>query len=551
MITVSAVQALGLLGLYLAASHDVWPASEPATAFPAWTVVLVAPLMLILALERDNGPRLGALVGGFAAALGALGAYVGIQAEPSSEVPAGSIGFWFVLSMAVVAFKGLIYLQPLANREPVNYARLFTYSWRDFLTAALAAAFVGGVALIFVLWAGLFSVVDVTLFAELFVEPAFLIPVLAVSFGLGAVIFRRLSGTIDGITQLLDGLFRLLLPLLMAVVLAFLATLPFVGLAPLWATGSGTSVLLWLGALVLFCCNAVFQTGRTSTLYPSAVRVLIAAGVLAIPAIVGLGGYGLWLRVLQYGWTVERCWAALVAVLLAALSLGYLAGVVRYRLQWPRALARVNTGVGVAMLVTLLVANSPLMDFRKVSLASQTGRVERGELTWSTFDHFYAWRHLGRPAYLLRQELLAGAAQDDDELRLLVERPRPLAAARPVNATALGSNIVLRPAGLVVPEDLKWLVEQSVMGSQGLGFVLIGQDLDGDDEDEYALLAHQDGRLSHAVAYFRSAPGQGWMGRPLTASEVPADVDLTQGSIRTLPSSVRDLEVDGLRLRVR
>ena len=46
------------------------------------------------------------------------------------------------------------------------------------------------------------------------------------------LIFRHLVNLIDGITGLLEGLMRLLLPLAVAVVVIFLATLPFTGLAP-------------------------------------------------------------------------------------------------------------------------------------------------------------------------------------------------------------------------------------------------------------------------------------------------------------------------------
>ena len=62
---------------------------------------------------------------------------------------------------------------------------------------------------------------------------------------------------------------RLLLPLVLAVVAAFLVALPFTGLAPLWGTGNGTALLMALNALALFFVNAAYQTGEKSPYPPS------------------------------------------------------------------------------------------------------------------------------------------------------------------------------------------------------------------------------------------------------------------------------------------
>ena len=96
---------------------------------------------------------------------------------------------------------------------------------------------------------------------------------------MGVLIFRHLVNLIDGITGLLEGLMRLLLPLVVVIVLA---TLPFTGLAPLWETGNGTGLLLWLNALVQFSINAVCQTGRDPP-YPPAVHRALCPGIALLP----------------------------------------------------------------------------------------------------------------------------------------------------------------------------------------------------------------------------------------------------------------------------
>ena len=125
-----------------------------------------------------------------------------------------------------------------------------------------------GVAALLALWAMLFLVIDIKFFEELFSKDWFLFPVLAVAFGIGVFVFRRLTGVIDSITNLLAGLMQLLLPLVILIMALFLAALPVTGLEILWETGKGTSLLLWLNAAVLFFINSVYQTGRQAP-YPA------------------------------------------------------------------------------------------------------------------------------------------------------------------------------------------------------------------------------------------------------------------------------------------
>lgn len=552
ILAISAVQGFALLAVYTAFDHNTWPSSDPSSFFPIWTLCIVPPALLVLTLDRNNVRRAVLLTALFSVVLGAVAWYVGWQVEPQPQVPMFNIAMIFALSIALACFKALIYLQQQANRAPLDYQVLFAYSWRNFLTAALALAFVGGVGLVLVLWAALFSAVGIDLFARWFTEAWFLIPVLSVSFGAAVVIFRNLTGTIDGITRLLEGLIRLLLPLLAVVLLIFLAVLPFAGLAPLWEAWSGTAILLWLAAFVLFSVNAVYQTGREEIRYPTSIQILVAVGIVTLPVVSGLSFYGLWLRVAQYGWTVERCWAGVVWLLLAGLSIGYAYGVVRHRLRWPHTLARVNTYAGLGLLLVLMLANSPFVDFRKISLRSQVNRVELGDLSWQQFDHFYAFRNLGRPAFALRQRLLSGVAANDAELRAMIEDPRPMRVAR-TSSDAVWEQMVFRPDPFDVPDELIPLVEGSVAPTAGAQFVMFKLDLDADGIDEYVLLSLVGQRVRRSVAFHRAQPDGDWQSRWLhpPQQEAGSAETILTGEIRTVEPAFDDLEIGGLRFEVR
>ena len=322
MILLSLLQGLALLMLWRALSNETWPAYVPAVNFPLWAIALVGPALLLFCLERENAARLAMPAGLVTVLFALLAVYVGWQASPYGAFPVSSLVLTAAVALLVAGFKALMYLQPYVRRDPWTYEVLFAWSWRNFMVGTLSAALAMAVWAIVALWAALFNLIGIEFFRDLFSNDWFLFPTLSVAFGFGVFIFRSLVHLIDRITELLEGLMRVLLPLVLTVVVLFLATLPFTGLAPLWATGHGTRLLLVLNAIALFFVNGVYQTGA-HTPYPPIVHRLLAPGVVLLPVVSALALSGMYLRVSQYGWTVERCWGTTVAVLFGMFSLGY------------------------------------------------------------------------------------------------------------------------------------------------------------------------------------------------------------------------------------
>ena len=344
------------------------------------------------------------------------------------------------------------------------------------------------------LWSMLFLAIDIRFFEELFSKDWFLFPVLAVAFGIGVYIFRRLTGVIDSITNLLAGLMQLLLPLVILIMVLFLAALPFTGLEILWETGKGTSLLLWLNAAVLFFINSVYQTGRQAP-YPALFQRLLCPGIALLPIVSALALYGLYLRIDQYGWTVARCWGMTAAVVLGMFSCGYLWGIIRRRWSWTEDLARVNIIMGWVVLALMLLGNSPLLDFRSISLASQLDRVNAGDIELSEFDFAYLQRHLARPGYLEMQTLVERLRASDPELAERISGNTGL--EQPDKGPAdFWRQIAFRPERFDVPPDLQTLVENSLSYTRQL---TVGQDKadkpGGDDVERSAQYTKVERRL--------------------------------------------------------
>ena len=540
MLAISSLQAAALFLLAQAEVAEIWPATQPHWSVPLWVLAIAWPVMLLLSIGTGPVRRPMAGAGAVAAVLALLGMYTGWQITPTTEpgevlfsagfpdgtratMPVGSIIAAMVISLGVAAFKALMYLQPLTAREPVTYAALFRQSWRNLLVAGLAWAMAVGVCLVLMMWAMLLSILGVRFFRIAFMEPRFFLPLLALGFGAGAFIFRGLEGTIDTLTRLIEGSLRLLLPLLVALLTAFLATLPFTGLDPLWDVGSGTGLLMALNVLALASLNAVYQTGERRP-YPLAVHRLVYAATVLLPVISGLALYGMALRIGQYGFTVERCWALSICALLALFSTGYAASIVWRRDAWQGSLARVNRAMGLVVLAVLLLANSPLMDFRKISLASQQARVARSEIELDQFDFYYARQHLGRPAWLWMEATLVEVEADDPRLAELIRNPRmamppefagAVAGAGGAGATAASfrERLVLRPEPFEIPAGLEphldeFLGQPRFFRTGGddpnLAPVLIAVDLDRDGTREYVLVASYFG----GARGFRMADGE-------------------------------------------
>ena len=558
MLALSFGQGLLLLFLSRAVDGETWPSQTPALNFPLWTFAVVWPGLLLLCLQAGNQLRALTLVSLGTALLLLPAAYVGWQASPVDAFPVNSLVAVFVATMIIACFKAVMHLQLWVTRTPLGYAALFTASWRNFLVVALSALLVGLVFAVLLVWGFLFAAIDTDFFPDILLEDWFLFPVLAVAFGAGVLVCRRLVHFVDGITRLLEGLMRLLLPLTAAIVLLFLAALPFAGLSALWATGQGTATLMWLNAFLLFFLNAVYQTGRTAP-YPRWAHRLLQPAIALLPILSGLALHGLYLRVDQYGWSLGRCWAFTICVLLALFSLGYAWIVIRRRDAWPRSLGRVNIRMGWLVFGLMILVNTPILDFRAISLSSQMARVEAGELDIREFDYRYAWRHLARPAHLKMQALInENTGKRPDLVRVI--KSASSSGEPPAPTTVPWARVLQRPEPFDLPPGLRSAIESYYAdavrprwGERGVP-VLLRLDLNADGAAEYVFLLVGLGtqRVSAECFYQQRGRWRRHTMRMVKAVRYGADLTkiLADGEISSVAPHYQDLRIGGLTFRM-
>jgi hypothetical protein len=245
-----------------------------------------------------------------------------------------------------------------------------------------------------------------------------------------------------------------------------------------------------------------------------------------------------------------------VWLILTLFAVGYVFGVLRRRDQWTLELARVNTGMGLVVLAILLLANSPVLDFRKLSIASQLARVEAGEIELREFDFLYARSHLARPGYLALEELKAQVGDNDPEVAALIEDPTEAMYRQP--ADVWWERVIYRPAAFEVPEGLRKQLTRDHQLAATIIPVLIRADLDESGEYEYVfaqLYGRGDGSESYfysvAQVYFRQ--GGGWTSMAAMIADLRTEFTLdgvTDGEISLEQSRYKDLHIGDVVLRM-
>ncbi|WP_340679551.1 DUF4153 domain-containing protein [Paraglaciecola sp.] len=420
MLLVALIQGILLMSLHQAIEFDYWPAQSPEWLLCFYTAALSGPLMLLLALEQDNAKAVIRWILPTNLVLSGLAFYVGTQALLVPELNLDQVLPLFICTTLVVCFKTLMYAQNFSHNTSLRYHLLFRYSWRNFLTLGLSLLFTLCVWILLELWAQLFKVIGIDFFEALFASKWFYYPILSLAFGFGVIIFRSQMQIIDTLTRIQQSLMKFLLIILSLVSLLFLATLPFTGLTLLWNTGSGSVLILTMQGLILFFLNAVYQDEPNSRPYPLIVHRFVYLTVALLPIYSVIVFYGLYQRIEQYGWTVDRAWGLVLWGIFGLFSLGYLWGIVKHKDNWLHHLSRVNVRMGLLVLTVMLLVNSPVLDFRKITVNSQLAKLTQNQLKPEDMDLHYFRYSLAQPGYLALQELKQQHT-DNVELQLKID----------------------------------------------------------------------------------------------------------------------------------
>lgn len=532
--SIGLAQGLVLYLLYLVADNDVWPATETLLFAPMLLVALFCPLLLVSALGHLTRRQVMLWVGGAAILIAALAVYdiwrMGTQLnlERRSHVAMPSPPFIAMLVAALFIAHALVLSGARDRRRIAAYTTYFDIAWKLGVQLAFSAFFVGITWLALQLGTTLFELVRLNFFAWVVRPPWFAIPVTAFAFSCAMHLTDVRPAIVQGIRGLLLMLASWILPVFTLFVAGFLASLPFTGLEPLWATRQAAAVLLCTDAALVILINAAWQNG--SAVVARIIRLSAQLASLLLVPVTAIAVYALALRVGDHGWTNERIVAAACMLVASCYALGYAAAVVRPR--WVVSFAGVNVGTAFVVLATLLLLFSPLPDPARLSVNDQLARLASGRVSAQDFDFEYLQKdgkRFGREA-LVRLDSIAGgpnaalirrriAAASEAKRAWMPAEGRPdagpqVAAEDKLDAAAIAPNLRMQPQGSRLPEGFlqtDWTdLPQGVYGpdclhERGQLCDVYQLDLDGDGKPELLLVAANGAR---ALVVKESADGK-------------------------------------------
>jgi hypothetical protein len=355
------------------------------------------------------------------------------------------------LAGLVVATLPIPFLIAGAKSGWRDYPALFMEGWSVVLRFAAAGAFTGLVWVVIFLSDEMLRIVGIEAIGRLLQHEAVAAMVSGAVMGLAMAVVFDLAELLS--PYLVLRMFRLLLPVVLAVMAVFLVALPFRGLNGLVSGFSPAMLLLAMVAAGIGLVSiAVDQTDADAA--PGEVQRRSAQGMaLILPVIAGLAFWAIWLRVGQHGWSPERVFITLIAGVGIGYGLVYAVAVLRGP-GWMERIRQGNIAMALVGLVLAALWLTPVLNAERISAWNQLARFEDGRVAAEGLD-VHALRNWGRPGAEVLARLEARAKEPGQEAlaRALSGEGPPAGPAREELATALGALMPVQPASAVGTRD--------------------------------------------------------------------------------------------------
>src|SRR5450830_987091 len=376
------VQGIVLYLLYSAAQDRLWPATEVP-------LFLLCPPLLVASVGHLPVRRVAGWVGGASALVVLLGVYDAWRRHTADAQAVLSPSPLLGLHLVAALFIGhvLVTTASAERRRIASYAGYFDGAWKLAVQLVFSAGFTLATWLVLGLGGALFRLIGLDFLQTLLGKAAFNIPVLAFAFSCAMHVTDVRPAIVRGIRGLLLVLLSWLAPVVAVLVAGFVLSMPFTGLAPLWATRHATAALLGACAVLVIMINAAFQNGEMLPALAAPVRWSARLAAVLLTPLVLIAAWAQLLRVRDYGWTDERIVAAATTLVAACYAFGYLAAAVQDGAL--RRIAAVNIATAFVVVGVILALFSPLLDPARLSVHSQLTRLAAGKVAADQFDYGY------------------------------------------------------------------------------------------------------------------------------------------------------------------
>lgn len=277
----------------------------------------------------------------------------------------------------------LVWLQ--APQDWRSYGALFDTAWSLTVRYGVAGVFVGLFWLVLFLSDALFDLVGLALVERLISLGWAPFLLTGAVLGLGLAVVYELRTTISAF--LILRLLRLLVPVLLVVLVVFLAAVPLHGLSDVFGALSAAATLMGAAIVAITLVTAALDRDDTRAVQTRGLRIATRVLAVLLPLLALLAVWAVVIRVRQYGWTPDRVLATATAVFVLAYGVGYAVAALRGA-GWRARVRRVNVAMALAVIVVSALWMTPVLNPDRISANSQIARFEAGR---TSLDQLPLW----------------------------------------------------------------------------------------------------------------------------------------------------------------
>ncbi|MDO8295839.1 MAG: DUF4153 domain-containing protein [Caulobacter sp.] len=550
-VAVGLVQGLALWALTEAADNKVWPATSGVLFGVLAAVTLFAPFVVLGGLAEMRGRTLVIWTLVAATGLAALGAH-DIDRRAAHEVVEWISGEAMVFLAACLFIAHHLVAGAEADRKVIaRFAVYFDLAWKHGVQLVMAAGFVGVFWIVLFLGGALFKLIGIEFVEELIRKTWFAFPATTTMFAAAVQLTDVRHALIRGVRTVALTLLSWLLPVLVFLTGAFMASLPFTGLEPLWATKSAASILLSAAATMIILINAAYQDGEPDEPAPVILRWAARVGGLLLVPLVAVAAYALWLRVHQYGLTPDRIIAGACVIAGVCYAVGYGVAAVLPGV-WMKRLELTNVITAFVVVGLILALFSPIADPARLSVNDQMARLAAGKVAADKVDYRFLRFESERYGMAALKTLKAKGGETGKratEALTLKERYRRAVEEQP-RARDMASQVTVWPKDRALPGSFvnrRWDDDPrspTRCDGQDDKCEATFADVNGDGHEEILLA------FSGAVTVYEEATPNVWRVVGWTDSlNCEGDgVAVGEGRVKVVPRRWADLLVNGRRV---
>lgn len=398
VMSVALAQGVLLYALSESAERGIWPATDTVTLAALRLCVSVVPVVYYLLAARGSVARRTVVLALIGALLAGVSVHhslrvIGPPSASQHDLPDPSAPLMQLL-VFMVLFHALPFLQAHVENGQwrARYVQLFAYAWNNAVSLALVTFIT--LTSWFLLWvlAKLLRMLGLG-FAEivLFDSPPVSAYTWAVVLGAAFVLAGTASGLFATLRTQLLGLLRWVAVLAAFVLAAFSIALVFRAHLLFVSHRHAISAqwLLTLAISVICLYNAAYQDGEQGTPFPRGLALLMRIAAPLVLMVALLAGYGILIRVDEYGLTVWRVLAIVTAGIATCYGAGFALAAIRGR-SWMAGLGTINICVALLLVAVLASLLSPLASPFRLAAANLEHRIvttpfRRGKLDIDAF----------------------------------------------------------------------------------------------------------------------------------------------------------------------